>query len=475
MSPQLVLGVAALAVLAVASSAMALRPAAAPTVVQSIAAHFAAPIDNQHHLYVLDGHGVIHPVGDAPALDATTTWPNKDVAYSLALFPDNTGGYVLNAWGGLDAVGTAPAIDTGLSTMGFSVVRQVVLAPWSSSAHPDGYVLDAFGGIHEFGFAPAVKNATHFNFDIARAIVLLPGSTRDHVAGYTLDGYGGIHPFGGAPPVQGSAYWRGQDVARGLALAPGAGGYVLDEYGALHPFGDAPAVSAPAMWPGQDLADSIVAWSVAQQPGGWILDRHGGVHAYGAAPSLAPTGYWPAWDIARGFGGGGGSKERTLVDPETLADGWGTYFNQRDSRWGSRSVGVSQWPVWEIGCLLTDLAMVYTHYGYRGVTPATIASNLGYFYWDGEITNAAFNVPGHPATINRRPTSAWITAEVARGRPVIVGMNLPGGGTHFVVLTGLNGASDFWANDPWDQNGMHVAFSGDWDDRGAIYEAIAFS
>src|SRR5579859_838822 len=181
-SPLLALGIAALAVLPVATVAMALRHAAAPSGVRSTAAHVTAPVDNQHHLYVLDGHGVLHPVGDAPALSESTTWPNKDVAYSLALFPDSTGGYVLNAWGGLDAVGNAPAIDTGLSTMGFGVVRQVVLAPWSSSAQPDGYVLDEFGGIHEFGFAPAVKSAIHFNLDIARAMVLLPGSTREHVA-----------------------------------------------------------------------------------------------------------------------------------------------------------------------------------------------------------------------------------------------------------------------------------------------------
>ena len=47
-------------------------------------------------------------------------------------------------------------------------------------------------------------------------------------------------------------------------------------------------------------------------------------------------------------------------------------------------------------------------------------------------------------------------------------------GTHFVTLTGLNGASDFWTNDPWEQNAMHVPFSGDWFDRGPIYEAVAF-
>ena len=477
MSPLLVLGIAALAVLPIATFAMAMRPAAAPNHVRGIAAHFAAPFDNQHHLYVLDGHGDVYPLGDSPALATRITWPNKDVAYSLALFPDGTGGYVLNGWGGLDPVGRAPSIDTGLSAMGFGFARQVVMAPWSSSAQADGYVLDIYGGIHEFGYAPPARNVTLFSGDLARGMVLLPASTRDHVEGYTLDAFGGLHPFGGAPPVQASAYWRGSDVARGLVLAPAGGGYVLDMYGALHPFGGAPAIAAPAMFPGQDLADSIVAWSIAppSTPGGWVLDRHGGVHAYGSASALLPTGYWPAWDIARGFSGGGGSRERWIVDPETLADGWGVYFNQRDARWGSKSVGSSDGHVWWIGCLLTDLAMVYTHFGFRGVTPGTIAANAGYFYGDGEIADYALNIPGHPATINRRPSLAWITAQVAGGRPVIVGMNKPGGGTHFVVLTGLDGPSDFWANDPWDQNAMHVQFSGDWDDRGVIYEAIAYS
>jgi hypothetical protein len=60
------------------------------------------------------------------------------------------------------------------------------------------------------------------------------------------------------------------------------------------------------------------------------------------------------------------------------------------------------------------------------------------------------------------------------GHPVLVGMNLEGGGTHFVTLTGLDGQSDYWVNDPWEQNAMHVKFSGGWGDRGEVYEAIAF-
>lgn len=138
-------------------------------------------------------------------------------------------------------------------------------------------------------------------------------------------------------------------------------------------------------------------------------------------------------------------------------------------------MGASPWPVWEYGCLMTDIAMIYAHFGYRNVTPATVAANAGAFYGNAQMVDGALNVPGHPAVINRRPSPAWIRSQVAAGRPVIVGMNLPGGGTHFMVLTGLNGAADFWANDPWDQNGMHVQFSGDWDDRGAIYEAISYA
>lgn len=467
-----------LGLVVVAPAALLSRTAPGPT-----SAHGrATQLDNQHHLYVLDGHGGIDPVGDSPGLKPSVTWPNKDVAYSLALFADGKGGYVLNAWGGLDPVGDARAVESGLAGIGFGVARQVVLAPWATQVEPAGYILDGYGTVHAFGDAPPVADAAHFAADLARGMIVMSRSTREHVAGYTLDAHGTLHPFGGAPAVTVSAYWPADDAARGVMLERGTtAGFVLDRSGGLHPFGGETPVAPSATWPGQDLADSILAWSGAsiEFPGGWVLDRHGGVHAYGSAPRLSVYGIWPAWDIARGLGssggGGGGSKERTLVDPETLSDAWGTYFNQRDARWGANPVGYTPWPVWEIGCVLSSIAMVYAHFGFSGVTPATVAARGWLFYGDGEITNAGFDIPGHPATVNRHPTGAWIGAQVDAGRPVIVGMNLPGGGTHFLVLTGRNGASDYWADDPWDQNGMHVQFSGDWDDRGTIYEAIAYS
>ncbi|TMG59646.1 MAG: hypothetical protein E6H86_13990, partial [Chloroflexi bacterium] len=97
----------------------------------------APPVDNENHLYVLDGWGGVHPVGASPQLATTTTWPNKDIAYSLALFPDASGGYVLDGWGGLHPVGLAPAVDSHVSWPNWIGAREVVMAPWSSTIAPD--------------------------------------------------------------------------------------------------------------------------------------------------------------------------------------------------------------------------------------------------------------------------------------------------------------------------------------------------
>lgn len=442
------------------------------------------PVDNKDHLYVLDGWGGLHPAGNAPALKTTASWPTKDIAFSLALFPDGTGGYVMDGWGKLHEVGSAPAVDSNVYWPHWIGAREVVMAPWSSSRKPAGYLLDADGGIHPFGGAPEVTgNAMWPSQGIARGIVLSPESTPAHVTGYTLDGFGGVHAFGGARPVLGAAHWS-TDIARGIVLTKGTNGmfvdgYTLDYSGGIHPFGGAPDVTPSTTWPGQDEADSIVAWTAAPagRPGGWVLDRHGDIHAWGSAPGVVPSQTWPGWDIARGLAGAGsgaGSTERTVLDPQPLSNDWGNYYNQRDGRWAVSDVGPATYTVWQIGCLLSDLAMVYSHFGFHSVTPGTIAAHTEWFNSGGAIFNSALRVPGHTTTIVDNPDPAWIRAQVAAGHPVVVGMNLPSGTTHFVTLTGLNGESDYWTNDPWEQNAMHVTFSGDWFTRGPIYEAIVF-
>src|SRR5256885_1231554 len=114
------------------------------------------PVDNQNHLYVLDGWGGVHQVGSAPPLVASAHWDHKDVAQSLAIFPDGTGGYVMDGWGGLHPVGVAPTMDSGVYWPHWIGAREIVLAPRSSPSAPPGYLLDADGGIHAFGGAPQV-------------------------------------------------------------------------------------------------------------------------------------------------------------------------------------------------------------------------------------------------------------------------------------------------------------------------------
>src|SRR5579864_910540 len=442
------LGAVAVVIVSVPAAALLLaapgRPGVDPRLaalraMRTVATRVAPAIDNQGHLYVLDGWGGVHPVGASPRLATSAAWPDRDIAFSLALFPDGTGGYVMDGWGKLHPVGNAPAVDSGVYWPHWIGAREIVMAPWSSSSDPAGYLLDADGG---------------------------------------------IHPFGGAPAVTGNAVWPGVDKVRGLVLNLAATsnavqGYTLDFSGGIHAFGGAPAVTASATWPGRDVADSIVAWTAARSgsPGGWVLDRQGGVHPYGSAPALIPSATWPGWDIARGLAGagsGGGSTENLVLQPQAISDSWGAYFNQRDVRWAARGVGLGSPRVWQVGCLLTDLAMVYSHFGFGSVSPATVAAHGGWFDGRGDMYNSALHVPGHTTVVMWRPSSAWISAQVAAGHPVIVGMNLSGGGTHFVTLTGMNGSGDYWTDDPWEQNAMHVTFSGDWSDRRPIYEAIAF-
>ena len=172
--------------------------------------------------------------------------------------------------------------------------------------------------------------------------------------------------------------------------------------------------------------------------------------------------------FSQGQAGSGGS----IVDPEYLSNSWGSYYNQRDARWGNDYVGPSGYQVWEIGCLLSDVAMMYTHFGLGYMTPGAVAAHRDWFSSGGEMYNQALNVPGHPANVNWSPTTSWIDSQLLSGGAVIVGMYV-GGGTHFVTLVGLNGPGDYWMNDPWEEDAMHVSFDSS-PVTGPIYEAIAY-
>jgi centrosomal CEP192-like protein/putative pyrroloquinoline-quinone binding quinoprotein/putative pyrroloquinoline-quinone-binding quinoprotein len=275
---------------------------------QTVPLNGLGAIDNQAHLYSLDGYGRIHPAGGSLALESSTGW-GWNVARSLALFPDGQGGYILDGYGGLHEFGNANPVTGFAYWGGWDIGRQVVLAPWATATSPAGWTLDGYGGVHPFGGAPGITGASYWGWDIARGMVVLADSTPSSVSGYTLDGYGGVHPFGGATAVNFTGYWGGWDIAHSITLTPNASksnpaGWVLDGYGGIHPFGSAPAVTNNSYW-GWDIARGIVAWT-GSGSGGWVLDGYGGIHEFGTAPAISPYSRW-GWDIAVALGSCGNS------------------------------------------------------------------------------------------------------------------------------------------------------------------------
>jgi len=276
---------------------------------QNVPLSGAGALDNQAHLYTLDGWGWVHADGTAPNLSTSQYWPGWNIARSLALFPDGTGGYTLDGWGGLHPVGNANPVSASAYWPGWDIARQVVLAPWATRATPAGWTLDGWGGIHEFGGAPAITGYAYWaGWDIARGIAILPDSTPTSVAGYTMDGWGGVHEFGGALPINNYQWWPGWDIGRAFTLTATStranpAGWTLDGWGGLHAFGSAPAITNYTYWPYWDIARGVVSWTGGN--GGWTMDGWGGIHAFGNAPAITSYPWWGGWDIATSLAGPG--------------------------------------------------------------------------------------------------------------------------------------------------------------------------
>lgn len=155
--------------------------------------------------------------------------------------------------------------------------------------------------------------------------------------------------------------------------------------------------------------------------------------------------------------GTGGS----ILPAQPSPDGW--FYNQRDERWGSNFIGSSSDTVWEVGCLLTSVAMVLKKRG-SDVTPATIAANSSYYF-----SNTAYMlIPWGGGKFS----STWgasisnIDSKLSGGEPVIVGVRAGPYGMHFIVLkSGSSG--DYIMNDPW--HGPDLKFS-DYYTTGQIFQ-----
>lgn len=155
--------------------------------------------------------------------------------------------------------------------------------------------------------------------------------------------------------------------------------------------------------------------------------------------------------------GTGGS----ILPAQPSPDGW--FFNQRDERWGRNFIGSSSDPVWEVGCLLTSVAMVLKKHG-NDVTPGNIAANSSYYF-----SNTAYMlIPWGGGAFS----STWgadlgnIDSKLSSGEPVIVGVRAGPYGMHFIVLkSGSSGG--YIMNDPW--NGPDLKFA-DYYTTGQIFQ-----
>lgn len=154
----------------------------------------------------------------------------------------------------------------------------------------------------------------------------------------------------------------------------------------------------------------------------------------------------------RGFTSGA-----TPLNNQTHCDGWGCYYNQRDSSWFSQTIGGSSETVGRVGCLITSTAMIASHYG-KSIKPSDIAGSPDPFFLFTAYMNAgSWTVNG--VTVNRQQgmSSESVENELNAGRPVIAGI-MTGYGTHFVVIKGKNDGG-YIMNDPYMENGYDKKFT----------------
>jgi len=147
----------------------------------------------------------------------------------------------------------------------------------------------------------------------------------------------------------------------------------------------------------------------------------------------------------------------TILSGQTSCDDWGCYYNQRDSQWGSQSLNGTQYSLASDGCLVTSMAMIYTHYGHRGVTPQTINSNSSNFasYYPAYLLK---RISAEGKTTDR--VYSEVDAVLSSGHPLIVGISYDGGGIadHFVVF--VSGSSgNYYMHDPFTPGGKNISYS----------------
>lgn len=157
-----------------------------------------------------------------------------------------------------------------------------------------------------------------------------------------------------------------------------------------------------------------------------------------------------------------------ILSNQTVCDDWGCYYNQRDSQWGNNSLNGTQYSLASDGCLVTAMAMMYTHSGHRGITPQSINSNPFNFasYYPAYLNKGTINAGGVSST--RTTIAGYLTPDMVQSGPVVVGVRHGTFGTHFVVVKSYSDGK-YIMNDPYIEGGKDKVFT-DYYSLGSVFE-----
>lgn len=155
----------------------------------------------------------------------------------------------------------------------------------------------------------------------------------------------------------------------------------------------------------------------------------------------------------------------SILTNQTSCDSWGCYYNQRDSQWGNYVVNnsydcndgsSSACTLAKIGCLITSVAMISTHYGVN-INPLDIAINNNNFWFNTAYLNKGI-IYAKGNAINRTTIAGYLTSDMVSNRPVIVGIRHGTFGTHFLVIKKYENGN-YIMNDPYIENGKDKIFT----------------
>lgn len=171
-----------------------------------------------------------------------------------------------------------------------------------------------------------------------------------------------------------------------------------------------------------------------------------------------------------GFASFATSQGGGLLSGQTHCDGWGCYYNQRDSQWGNilingRNDCGGPCSVARVGCLITSIAMVASHLGHNEISPADIAvSDPNNFSVGTAMLRYTISVKG--VTLTR--VSSSLSPDNVKDNPVVVGVRYGPFGTHFVVVKSYDG-SHYIMNDPYQDGGHDKVFTDSYS-LGSVFE-----